>query len=104
VFWPGGNRTAEQGLIAAFEHDSEAVIVALTSAMQLGLRDPQVFDDLIFRDLWDESRFVALQRELDAILAVERDKVLQLICFNNPTPDNWRPLPKTCEGVDNLQN
>jgi hypothetical protein len=30
---------------------------------------------------------------------VEHDKVLQLICFNNPTPDNWQPLPETCEGV-----
>jgi hypothetical protein len=46
-----------------------------------------------------EHRFVALQNELDAILAVEHDKVLQLICFNNPVPGDWQPLPETCEGV-----
>ena len=47
----------------------------------------------------DEPRFVALQQELDAILAEEHDKVLQLICFNNPVPEDWQPMPETCEGV-----
>jgi hypothetical protein len=75
------------------------VIAALQSAMQLGLRNQQVFADPIFKELWDEPRFVALQQELDAILAVEHDKVLQLICFNNPVPNDWQPLPETCEGV-----
>jgi hypothetical protein len=86
-------------MLAAFEHNPEGVITALKSAIQLGLREPQVFDDPIYEDLRDEPRFVALQQELDAILAEERDKVLQLICFNNPVPDNWQPLPATCEGV-----
>ena len=87
-------------MIAAFEHDPDRVIAALRSALQLGLRDPQVFDDPIFEDLWDEPRYVALHQELDDILDVEHGKVLQLICFNNPTPDNWQPLPETCEGVE----
>jgi len=93
-----------EAVIAAFENNPDAVIVALKSAMRYGLRDPQFFDDSIFKDVRDEPRFIALQQELDAILAKEHDKVLQLICFNNPTPDNWQPLPETCEGVDNLQN
>jgi len=88
-----------EALIAAFERNPDRVIDALKSAIQLGLRDLQVFDDLIFEDLWDEPRFVALQKKLDTILDVEHDKVLQLICFNNPTPDDWHPLPETCEGV-----
>jgi len=90
----------KEAMIAAFENDADAVIVALKSAIQLGLRNPQFFDDIIFEDLWDEPRFVALRGELDAILIDEHDKVLQLICFNNPTPDNWQPLPQTCEGVE----
>jgi hypothetical protein len=93
-----------EAMIAAFERNPDRVIAALRSAIQLGLRNQQVFVDPIFEDLWDEPRFVALQQELDAILAVEHDKVLQLICFNNPTPDNWQPLPETCEGVVNQQN
>jgi tetratricopeptide (TPR) repeat protein len=89
-----------EAMIAAFENNPDRVIAALKSAIQLGLRDPQVFDDLIFEDLWDEPRFVALQMELDVILAAEHDKVLQLICFNNPVRADWQPLPETCEGVE----
>jgi hypothetical protein len=91
-------------MIAAFEHNSDGVIAALKSAIQLGLRVPQAFDDLIFEDLWDEPRFIALQQELDTILADEHEKVLQLICFDNPVPDDWQPMPETCEGVDKLQD
>ncbi len=87
-------------MIAAFEHDPDGVIAALKSAMKLGLRDSRVFDDLMFEDMWTEPRFVALQQELDAILATEHDEVLQLICFNNPAPEGWQPMPETCEEVE----
>ncbi len=92
---PGDSPSTE----AAFENNLGRVIATLKSAMQHGLRDPQFIGDPIFEDLWDEPRFVALRQELDAILAAEHDKVLQLICFNNPVPGNWQPLPETCEGV-----
>ncbi len=88
-----------EAMIDAFENNPDRAIAALKSAIQRGLRDWQVFDDLIFEDLWDEPRFVALQHELDALLAAEHDKVLQLICFNNPVPGAWQPLPETCEAV-----
>ncbi len=86
-------------MIAAFDDDPDGVIAALRSAMQHGLRNPLFFAEPIFEALWNEPRFVALQQQLDAILAAEHDKVLQLICFNNPVPSHWQPLPETCEGV-----
>ena len=89
-----------EAMIAAFEHDPDRVIATLKSSMRLGLRDPNIFDEPIFEDLRDEPRFTALQREMDALLAEEHDKVLQLICFNNPVPDDWQPLPETCEGLE----
>ncbi len=89
-----------RAMLAAFERDSEQVLGELESAVRLGLRDRQVLDDVIFDELRDYPRFLALQRELNSILALEREQVLQLICFNNPTPDNWQPLPETCEGVE----
>jgi len=91
-------------MIAAFDNDPDHAVAALKSAIQRGLRIPNYINDPIFEDLQDEPHFVALQQELDAILAAEHDKVLQLICFNNPVPDDWQPMPETCEGVDILQN
>ena len=88
-----------KAMIAAFEHNPDRAIAALKSAVQRGYRNPQSFDDLMFEDLRDDPRFVALRQELQAILDAEHDKVLQLICFNNPVPGDWQPLPETCEGV-----
>jgi hypothetical protein len=86
-------------MLAAFERNADAVVAALKSAVQLGLRNPQIFDDPIFEEVRDAPGFAALQLELDAILATERDKVLQMICFNNPVPDDWQPMPATCARV-----
>ncbi len=86
--------------LAAFERDAAQVLDDLESALRLGLRDRQVFEDAIFDEMRDDPHFVALQQELDAILSLEHEQVLQLICFNNPTPDNWQPLPATCVGVE----
>jgi len=92
----------ETAMIAAFDNNPDGVITALKSALRLGLRNSQVFGDPILESMWNEPRFVALQQELKVILAAEHDKVLQLICFNNPAPGNWQPLPKTCKGVESL--
>ena len=90
-----------QAMIAAFDNNPDRVVAALKSAIQHGLRYSPVFvfDDPIYEGLSGEPRFIALQVELEALLAKEHDKVLQLICFNNPVPDDWQPLPETCEGV-----
>jgi len=85
--------------IAAFDHDPDRAIEALRSGLRHGLRWWPFLDDPLFEELRDEPRFVALREELDAVLAEEHKKVLQLICFNNPVPDDWQPMPETCEGV-----
>jgi tetratricopeptide (TPR) repeat protein len=95
----GQNYHMLEALIAAFEHNPDRAFAALQSAIQNGLRWAMFFDDPIFEDLRDNQRFVALRHELDAILAEEHSKILQLICFNNPVPDEWQPMPETCEGA-----
>lgn len=93
------SRDFVEAMIAAFDYDPDRAIAALQLAIRHGLRWSMGFDDPIFEDLWGEPRFVALRQELDVILAEEHEKVLQLICFNNPVPDEWQPMPETCEGV-----
>jgi tetratricopeptide (TPR) repeat protein len=88
-----------EAMIAAFDNNTEGAIAALKSAIQRGLPGLAFLDEPIFEDVRGEPRIVALRQELDAKLVEEHDKVLQLICFNNPVPDEWQPLPETCEGV-----
>jgi hypothetical protein len=56
-------------------------------------------DELGFEKMADDPQFIAVRNELDDIMVNEHKKVLQLICFNNPVPEDWQPLPETCEGV-----
>jgi TolB-like protein len=89
-----------EAMIAAFEGDPERALAALESAIQRGLRWPMFFDDPVFEALRDDVRFVQLRQTVEALVAEEHGKVLQLICFNNPVPDKWQPMPETCEGVE----
>jgi tetratricopeptide (TPR) repeat protein len=88
-----------EAMLAAFDQDTDRAIAALRSAIQRGLRFLIHVDEPVFDDLRDEPRFVALRQEMEILLAEEHDKVLQLICFNNPVPEDWQPMPETCEGV-----
>jgi len=91
--------TCTGAMIAAFEHDPDRTLAALELGIQRGLRWPMFFDDPVFEALRDDARFVRLRQTVEALVAEEHEKVLQLICFNNPVPDEWQPMPETCEGV-----
>lgn len=86
-------------MIAAFNHDDDAVISSMQAAFERGFRDPTFYSDPIFGDVWDDPRFVAQVQKLDEDLARQHEEVLQVLCINNPVPDAWRPLPETCAGV-----
>ena len=86
-------------MIAAFDQEPDSVIAALEAALQYAHRDPQFFDDPIFGDVRDDPRFIGLRQKLETMLAEEHRKALQMICFNNPVPEDWQPLPETCGGV-----
>ena len=87
-------------MLAAYDNDPDTALAALNNALQLGLRNPLVIDDPVFDVIRDDSRFIALREKLAGFLAAEHKKMLQLICFNNPAPGAWQPLPETCEGVE----
>lgn len=87
-------------MIAVLDDEPERAISELrTGVRDGGLRLHVYFDEPAFDGLRDEPGFIEVRKELDAIIAVEHEKILQLICFNNPVPNEWQPLPETCEGV-----
>jgi tetratricopeptide (TPR) repeat protein len=86
-------------MMEAFDRDFDGAIASMEAAFERGFRSPVFYSDPIFGDVWDDPRFVAQLQRLDADLARQHDEVLQVLCFNNPVPDAWRPLPETCAGV-----
>jgi hypothetical protein len=88
-----------EAMLAAFDHDPDRAIRALQKAVQHGLRWPMFLDDPGFEHLHEDQRFVALRQEIEDLLSIEHEKILQLICFNNPVPDDWQPMLETCQGV-----
>ena len=92
------NRDHAEAMIAAFDGDHDAAITALRAAIRNGMR-VAMFEEPIFDDLRDDPGMAAVAEEFDAIMEQEHANVLQLICFENPTPNAWRPLPETCEDV-----
>ena len=92
-------------MVAAMEGDRERVLASLSAAIDTGLREVSIFREPAMAEYVGDPEFQALAIRLDEILEEERRNTLQLICFNNPTPDTWRPLPETCEGVEvNMDN
>jgi hypothetical protein len=71
----------------------------IEDAIEAGLRDRSVFPEPALQQFRNAPEFQALEARLDEILAFEREKALQMMCFNNPVAESWQPLPETCEGV-----
>jgi hypothetical protein len=96
----GFQHSVAAAMIAILDDDPERAIEELrTGIRDHGLRVDLYFDEPIFDAIRNELGFIDVRKELDTIIAIEHEKVLQLICFNNPVPNEWRPLPETCEGV-----
>ena len=94
------HHSVAEAMIAVLDNNPESAIQALRMGIRnRGLRMHFYFDEPILETLRSELGFIEVRKELDAIVAIEHEKVLQLICFNNPVPNEWRPLPETCEGV-----
>jgi len=88
-----------RGLLAAYFDDSEQAIRSFRKAVDRGWRNPSLFSNPLLDAIRGDERFIAIESEVLQALAIEREKSLQLICFNNPAPGAWQPLPDTCAGV-----
>jgi len=89
-----------EAMLAAFDKDFDRVIQSLEKAMAMGLRNRSFhFMAASFERYREEPRFARLVDRMSMLVEEEHEKVLQLICYHNPAPDEWWPLPETCMGV-----
>ncbi len=77
----------------------EQSLAALQSALDRHLWDPLYFDDPALASLSTHPEFLALRAQVQDILDREHAETLQLICFDNPVPQSWEPLDRTCAGI-----
>jgi len=87
-------------VIAAMEGKREQVIANVEAAIEAGLRNQYILREPALAPYRNDPEFQRLAAHLDAILAEERSKTLQLICFHNPAAEVWQPLPETCGDVE----
>ncbi|KXI28197.1 hypothetical protein AX660_17620 [Paraglaciecola hydrolytica] len=85
---------------AWLDNDKAKTLRLLRQSFALGNRRFTDFHDPMLDSLKQDPeyrpQYLALLSELDAALAAEKIKVLELICHNNPIADSWQALPETC--------
>jgi TolB-like protein len=88
-----------RSMIAAFDKDFQGTFEAMEEAFNRGMRNLAFYRDPIFDEVRDEPEFRALLQKIETDIVRQHAEVLQVLCFNNPVPHAWRPLPETCESV-----
>jgi TolB-like protein len=98
--WKGKGYYRAAAILAGVEGNQAVALFNIEDAIDAGLRDRSVFAEPALQQFRDATEYQSQQTRLDEILASEREKALQMMCFNNPVAESWQPLPETCEGVD----
>ena len=90
---------AAVAMLFSAEGDEAAALEWLRKAYENGLRDPRVFREPALAKLASNPEFLSIKAEVNQWLEVEHAQILELICLDNPIPDTWKPLDRTCLGV-----
>ncbi len=88
-----------RAIMAASLGQEEQALAALRRSLELGLWERLYFDDPAFAGLRTNPEFLGIRAEVVQLLEREHVEMLQLMCLDNPIPDTWEPLDRTCIGV-----
>ena len=89
-----------EAMAQSVEGNAESVFTSIQTAIDMGFRNTAFFREPSMDPVAQHPEFLALKAEVEQLLAVEHVEVLQLICHDNPIPDIWQPMQKTCVGVE----
>ena len=87
-----------EAMAHSIEGDAPATFESIHKAIEGGFRDDSFFREPALQWLAQHPEFLALKAEVDQLLTVEHANILQLICHENPIPNIWQPMDKTCAG------
>ena len=90
---------AAEAMARAMQGDIDGVVEYLGLAIEKGFREKASFNEPVYEAMRPHPDFQALQFRMAQLLEVERAETLQLICHENPAPQIWQPMRKTCMGV-----
>ncbi|MEE4279355.1 MAG: hypothetical protein V2I82_12880 [Halieaceae bacterium] len=85
--------------LAAVQGDRSAFEDHLAQAIDKGFDLYFALDEPLFRTYADNETTQSLKLRAQRMNDENRQKVLNLICNNNPVPNEWRPLDSTCSEV-----
>ncbi len=89
-----------EAVARAIEGNEAGVLESIDIAIQTGFRQPSLFSEPALQSMRQNPGFLELKSELNHLLADERSEILLLICHDNPIPDVWQPMKKTCAGLE----
>jgi hypothetical protein len=92
-------RLVSEAMIAAYNGNTNQAIDLTRQAVERGQSDPLYFTDPLFDEIRNDPQFIEIESRALQALEVERQKALQIMCFKNPVPGAWQPLPQTCKNV-----
>ena len=85
----------EEGLAEYLSGNRENGLALLDQATKDGVFIPP--NDAYLQALYDDPGFAPIMARQEARQVREREKVLAVVCENNPYEAVWRPAEETCE-------
>ncbi len=89
----------DRGLRAFVAGDRDTALDYFEAAVDDHLYDRFAFDEPMLAPMAGNPRYEALRERVDQVLERERQKIVNMVCLDNPVPDSWQPLADTCTEV-----
>ena len=86
----------EMALLAAVEGNEAEMEDALARAIDAGIDLDTFFTAPALARFADREGLQSLRLDARTLRDRNREKIIELICDNNPVPNEWRPLNSTC--------
>jgi TolB-like protein len=89
-------RAVDGSMRAWLDGNRESAVDLMRKAIDMGGRSRNVGLEPLWGELADDAEFKAMIDAQMALIEIEGQKTLDMICNRNPIPDSWQPLTASC--------